>query len=390
MPATAYTATVIGPEGVNDHTFQVETKQEARELAESYGAVTRIRKSSNGKGSSALNSFEREQLLEKLADLIAARVGTSEALRLIVADFGGCIKRVCQQLLVRLEAGDDLVGAIRHVGSPDFPQAIQAIVDAGYRAGNAEGSLREAAVFESELRENAKTQFLSLIGSAVGYFMAFVLTVGSVYYLAPQVLTNEFIKQAGDAVNVRWAEVSAVVVAWLMILITAGIVTLLVNRFVFTYISPIAADKLNKKIPLWRDIAMGKEQYLAFYTLSTLLSSGIEVEKAFELTADEVRPGLLKDNLQNAACAVREGDTFSDKLTLLTNSTRAAISTASDRRQIADNLNRISVASRKSFLNALKIAAGSLQGLSALFLIASGGLLFALTILPMLQATAAF
>src|SRR3546814_7624627 len=70
----------------------------------------------------------------RMSSMVGSKVGTAEALRLIVTTFGGNVRRAAQGMLDRVEAGMDLPAALEH-DRKNFPMATTALVKAGAQGG---------------------------------------------------------------------------------------------------------------------------------------------------------------------------------------------------------------------------------------------------------------
>src|SRR3546814_8515705 len=60
----------------------------------------------------------------RMSSMVGSKVGTAEALRLIVTTFGGNVRRAAQGMLDRVEAGMDLPAAMEH-DRKNFPMSSE-------------------------------------------------------------------------------------------------------------------------------------------------------------------------------------------------------------------------------------------------------------------------
>src|SRR3546814_20915780 len=83
--------------------------------------------------------------------MVGSKVGTAEALRLIVTTFGGNVRRAAQGMLDRVEAGMDLPAAMEH-DRKTLPMATTALVKAGAQGGETWRALKDAGDFEHKMQ----------------------------------------------------------------------------------------------------------------------------------------------------------------------------------------------------------------------------------------------
>lgn len=381
-----YSAKVIDDNGSHVLSLAAESYQDALEEAQRQGRVVYCRKDTVWLPRPSLNSEEREQLLTQLAFLTSAGTGTGAALRTMQGHYSGRMAQVCGELLGYIEAGFSLDQAMEKIGSSDFPTTTLALVRAGYRAGQGVEALESAANFETQLRALKASSGAGLMSASLGFIAAALTTLASVFYIGPSVLGSSLITAAGDSVSVQWANTTGAVLGWLMGAILLFLVLLGGVHFGLRRFSPEIADKITLALPVWRDIALAKERYLAFFSIQALASPNVSLEQAFEITAKGTAAGALRSELLTAAEAVREGRAWVGALRTMDAIDMAALKGVTDRVQLATVFKKLSEQHRIRYGRAREKASFLLQTTAAVCLTASGGILFGLSVLPMLQA----
>ena len=152
-------------------------------------------------------------------------------------------------------------------------------------------------------------------------------------------------------------------------------------------IAPISVDKLILNIPLYKDFALARSNYIAFYALGTLVGTGVRMEHAFELMSSTTPPGGLRRDFQNAAAAVRGGRPWASVMQTLHPTDRAALMSSLDRSQVANAFTAMSESYRTLYASRTEALVVVLQSLSVLFLTLSGIIVYMTTIHPMLVMT---
>ena len=214
-----------------------------------------------------------------------------------------------------------------------------------------------------------------------------MLTVlAAVLWIGPTLATSPLIKLAktdiGWAINAGYALGSVVLI---MTLLAAG---LLVNSLVLKRVSPVFSDTVTAKIPVWREVALGKEQFLGLQSLASLLAAGLSLEKVFRIAEDSVPAGRLRAQFRAAAGAVEHGDNWAECIEDIDKVERTALASAMDRGQSEQVLRRLAREHKAEYIRSTQVLVLALQVFSAVTLTLSGALLFAVSVLPMLQVSA--
>src|SRR5690606_21319778 len=96
----------------------------------------------------------------------------------------------------------------------------------------------------------------------------------------------------------------------------------------------------------------------------------------------------LKDDLNRAITAVKKGQPWSNAMHTLHPTDKAALAISESKEQVANTLDALAFQYRENYARVVGSFGPTLQVLSALFLVLSGGILFGYTILPILQVSA--
>lgn len=376
-------------QGVKTLELQGRNEQDVRQMAARGGKILTIRKKSGGFSlNTGLSQGDRQIFFTRLASMLGSRVGTSEALALLRETFTGKIQEVSGKLLNYVESGEDLGSAIERVGAPDFPPATVALIKAGSKSGETWRAIQDASRFETELNNVKKSAAKGLWSGAFGFLMAGITTVGSVFYVGPEIMKMELMKIASTKapIDTGWITTVGLVMGWIMaILLVLGVLGYLLSS-VGRKIFPTQADKLIMKIPYYKDLVLARNNFIVLYGLALLIRSGVRIEEALRLSADGAPKGALRNDLLSGMEAVRTGRPWPQKMATLHPTDKAALMCAQDRDQIAHTLDTLAAQYRELYGLRLGSFVPTLHLLAAIFLTLSGGLLFGQSILPMLMA----
>jgi general secretion pathway protein F len=320
--------------------------------------------------------------------MVGSKMPVSEALKLIAETFTGRIKLCAQQMMERISMqGMNLSEAIT-ADTKNFPPATAALLRAGVEGGNTAKALREAAEFEYMITGIQKGAMKDIAAAVGTFFVSYALMIMTMYWLAPQVLDNPIFKN-NPAINVFWPELIGYILIGVM---TAKVVVFLVFAWIGTFgrlISPDQADKIILKVPYYRDLVLSRNSYVVLYKLSLLVKSGIRIEECLALTADGSPKGAMRTDMYRALSLIRQGKSWPNGMETLHPTDRAALSCSQDREDVAETLTLLYSQYRDLYMARIKSFAPVMQTMAAVYMSAAGAEMFFLTMLPMLQFSAA-
>ncbi|MFK4132124.1 type II secretion system F family protein [Pseudomonas luteola] len=389
MPLKTFEALVDTGTGPQKITIEAETKQEAQTEASHQGRVISLKRKSGLLFSAKMDTNDRQVFMLRMASMLSSKVGAGDALRLMEQHFEGPIKRVSIRLRQLVEQGNEIGDAMRKIGPPDFPNSLSALVQAGSKGGSSGQALQNAADFEYEMNEVKKNSFGEIMQAMGGYFSALFLLLSTHWYFGPMVLKSDLMKFAKDKVNVDWAVSMGHWSVVTMFAILGFIVMLFILGSVGRYVSATACDSIISRIPLYKDLIFARTNYTVLHGLSMLVASGVNLENSLSLSAEACGKGHFQNQLKSAVNAIKTGSSWAKELKQLHPTDIAALSTAQDREQTAKALNNIAKQYKHLYIQRLKYLAPILKGISTIFLVISGIVMFGQSVLPVLQFSGA-
>lgn len=371
--------------------FEIEGRDlaHAKSLAQRKGTLMNIKK---GRGNSLfdpkLTIVERQIFLQRFATMLRSRVGASTALEVIRTSFTGTIKRIAAKMLKHMEAGDDVMVALEKIGPPNFPETVLALIKAGSRSGEIWKAIMDAVEFEREMIRVRKGSGSGVIMGVVGFISAAVVTLGTKFYFAPKMFESQFFKGMGDKMDLSLIDTLTAITGWSMLVLTVVFCVLFFLSTIGKKVMPSVSDNIIMKIPFYKDLILAKNNYTVLYGLSLLVKSGVSMEYALQLSANSAPRGSLKDDLIRGVAAVKKGQPWSNAMLTLHPTDKAALAISESKDQIAVTLDALAFQYRENYARVVASFGPTLQLVSALFLVLSGGILFGYTILPILQISA--
>lgn len=368
--------------------IEAETPKDAEKIAVKQGRVQSVRRKYGLDLSSGLSASDRYTWMIRMSSLMGSKVGTADGLRLMATTFSGPIRKASQGMLERIEAGMDMPTAMAQ-DRKNFPATTTALVKAGSSSGETWRALKDAADFEYKM-SNAHKGSMKQIWSAIGSFlMAGVMMIGTTMYFGPMVMDNPMFANA-EGVDVEWARVAGDICTWLMIAMMGVFAAFFWLGTMGRQILPDFADKIILRIPYYKDLILSRNNHVTLYRLSLLIHSGVRIEEALNLTEQSSPRGALKNDIGRALTAVKSGKPWAKAMDTLHDTDKAALSTSTDREDIARTLDMLATQYSDLYIQRISTFAPALSMVGAVFMSLAGGILFAQTIMPMLQLSASY
>lgn len=286
--------------------FPLLVKSEVLSLGDEHG-VFRLQKVSNK---------DIVLFTHQLSSLIESGVNIMNGLNIISGSTSNkYLKTVLSDIIVKIKDGKSLsesLSAHRRL----FSDLYSSMVRTGEAGGNLNETLRRLAVFlekEEEFKNSiraALTYPFFIFG--VGALTVFVLLV----FVIPRLLTMfEDMGQVLPLPTRILISVSGFLrsYGWFILAITSIFIFLLRR----TYRSPqgrILFDRLKLKLVILRKIILKTEISRLMRTLSLLLSSGIPITTALEISISVLENRILKSEVQRFKNEINSGSSLSDSL----------------------------------------------------------------------------
>jgi general secretion pathway protein F len=255
-------------------------------------------------------------LTRQLATLVGAGVPLVGALQSVAPQVDDPESRkVLQEIQDAVRGGASLARAVET--HPDtFPELYASMVRAGEESGTLPLSLARLA---DHLEKQARTR--NRVRSALTYplLMAVVASLVVIFlltFVVPKIVG--IFSHLGQALPVPTRILIAITdvlgAGWWALLLLAGALTLLARRYFLTDRGRWIRDNAFLRLPL-----AGRLAYLSAFsrfarTLSTLVSSGIPVDRALRIVAPVVGNIVIAERITATADRVVEGSTLSDAL----------------------------------------------------------------------------
>ncbi len=363
------------------------TPEIAKKLAKRYGIVLSVGKKRAAFSPRGLSASDRYIFLIRLSTMLASKVGSAEALRLIRDSFRGKISAVAGTMLERVELGMDLPTALCE-DTKNFPPSLAMIVKAGAQTGQTWRALQEAADFEKEISDIKKGSKNGILGALGSFMLAGMVLVASTFYVGPKVMDMGLMKENADKIDNSLVNALSYAGGAFMLIVMIVFAAFFWLATFGRRFFPTTADNIITKIPYYSEIVLAQENYTNLYRLSLMVRSGVRMEEALKTAYEACRRGALKEDFGRSMRALKSGQKWATGMTILHPTDRAALMLAADRDQIATNLNNIAAQYNALYKQRIGAFTPTLQVMSAFAMSLSGFVLFGQTVMPMLQLSA--
>ncbi len=371
---------------------EAENIDKASRIAESKGKLLSIKKELFFKKwlEVKMDKAEQQVFLQRLSAMISSKVSATKALTIMAENFIGPIRKASTRMLGMVESGMTIGQAMEVLGSRYFNSQVIALVIAGERSGSTGIALKSAAKFQAEMERVKSGASIEMLKGVLGLIIGGGFIIIIRYFLAPVMLGMDLVvknwEMVKEGVN-HWkgiADVSIIVFAVIMVFIIGVWLLSSLGRVVV----PNYADKIVMKIPVVKSIILAKKYYASLYGLSLLISSGMSIRNALKISAESSGKGQLKRDYEAAYEAIMKGKSWAHEMYSLHPTDKAALAMVQDRAQTAETLNDIAEQYKAIYISQVAITAPVIQFTAVVFMALCGGIIFGLTIAPILQLSA--
>ena len=225
------------------------------------------------------------------------------------------LKKAILDAKIAVEKGESLADAMRQ-NRKIFSDMFVTMVEAGEASGSLETSfIRMAEQFEKEARLKALVKKASIY-PAVVVVVAVVVVIAMLTFVVPT------FQQMFADLGTELPGITKAVVAmsqfmqsyWYLVLLAIVLIVVLIRYFQTTDAGKRFFGKIVMKLPLFGKLTVKTASSRLARTLSTLLSAGLPLIEALEITAKTMSNIYFKDAVQQAKEDVTMGTTLSEPL----------------------------------------------------------------------------
>jgi len=225
------------------------------------------------------------------------------------------LEKAIRQVHVDVQKGEPLAEAMRK-HDKIFSNLMITTVAAGEASGSLDVSLERMA---EQFEKAAKTQALvkkAMIYPAVVAVIAVVVVIIMLVLVIPR-YTDMFDDLGTELPGITKAVVAAsdfIIAYWFILLPVIAVIVFLVRQYLKTPPGRLLTSQLALRIPIFKNLTVKSSCSQLARTLSTLITAGVPLMEAVEITANTMQNVLFHEAMMDAKEEIMKGRPLSDPL----------------------------------------------------------------------------
>lgn len=249
--------------------------------------------------------------------IIAAGVTVIDALEIIQEQTSNKhLKEAIKNTQTAVEKGETLAEAMRMQGEKIFPPILINMVSAGEASGSLEIAFdRMATQFEKDAKIRALVKKAMVYPCMVGIVAVIVIIVMMVVVIPNFESLFQQLNSELPAITVAVRDCSDFIIhKWYLLVAAIVVIVIGINVYRQTPSGETLFAKLALKLPIFGDLKIKTYSTRYARTISTLLSAGVPLIEALEVTAKTIENKLIREALLQAKDEVARGVPLSQPL----------------------------------------------------------------------------
>lgn len=226
------------------------------------------------------------------------------------------LKAVLSDVRAEVEGGQTLTRALEKYPTI-FDRLFVGLINAGEVGGALEESLQRLSQFlESEVSLRRKIKSAMTYPMLIGIF-ACIVVIGLMTFVLPKFMSlfdDLGIKELPPLTAAVKAASTFMTTKWYWMLVIVGVFYAALKMFLRTKVGRRIYDRLKLKAPVFGPLNHKVALARFARTLSTLLSSGVNILPAMETVAGTVSNDIISDAILAARASIREGERIGEPL----------------------------------------------------------------------------
>lgn len=263
-----------------------------------------------------VNSKDLQVFTRQFATLINAGITVVDSLKILSEGLRpGLLKEASSQVKTSIEGGRRLADSMAQVPNV-FDKLYVNMIQAGEEAGILDGILNRLAIY-LEKSEKIRSQVKgALVYPLVIVCVALVVIAGILVFIIPKFM--EFFASAGKEppalTRMVVALSNSMISAWYIYLLFLIVAPIILGQWLKTSAGKDAFDRFIMKAPVFGEVVQKSSIARLTRTLSTLLSSGVGLIEAIDISAKTAGNVVIEQALMRSKDSVTQGRTFAAPL----------------------------------------------------------------------------
>ncbi len=263
-----------------------------------------------------VNGKDLQVFTRQFATLINAGITVVDSLKILSEGLRpGLLKEASSQVKTSIEGGRRLADSMAQVPNV-FDKLYVNMIQAGEEAGILDGILNRLAIY-LEKSEKIRSQVKgALVYPLVIVCVALVVIAGILVFIIPKFM--EFFASAGKEppalTRMVVALSNSMISAWYIYLLFLIVAPIILGQWLKTSAGKDAFDRFIMKAPVFGEVVQKSSIARLTRTLSTLLSSGVGLIEAIDISAKTAGNVVIEQALMRSKDSVTQGRTFAAPL----------------------------------------------------------------------------
>lgn len=263
-----------------------------------------------------VNGKDLQVFTRQFATLINAGITVVDSLKILSEGLRpGLLKEASSQVKTSIEGGRRLADSMAQVPNV-FDKLYVNMIQAGEEAGILDGILNRLAIY-LEKSEKIRSQVKgALVYPLVIICVALIVIAGILIFIIPKFM--EFFASAGKEppalTRIVVSLSNSMINAWYLYLLVLIVGPIILGQWLKTNAGKDAFDRFIMKAPVFGEVVQKSSIARLTRTLSTLLSSGVGLIEAIDISARTSGNVVIEQALMRSKDSVTQGRTFAAPL----------------------------------------------------------------------------
>ena len=310
---------------------------------------------------------ELAAVLVAVGDLLQAGVSLTKTLETTIQSLprGSSLINILNAIKIAVQQGRELSSAMSNYHAV-FGSTTISMIQAGEKSGRLAESLLGAAQYITNIEESRNEMKNTLSYPMVVFVISIIALVVNTQFVIPKILASALFKTAlkGES-NFFIQALSAL--SRIVPLTFALLFAIVVAVAVLYKSRQEEMERLLLSVPLIRELLFYQGFYVAFFSMSKLMETGIQLTPALEIVQDTSSTIAIRTEFANAIKKVKEGESFSYGFTCLNPIEKTMLDVAQNSNRVTENLALVADRFYRGYMEKVKALGPKVYAFSLIF-----------------------
>jgi len=310
---------------------------------------------------------ELAAVLVAVGDLLQAGVPLSKTLETTIQSLprGSSLINILNAIKIAVQQGRELSSAMSSYHSI-FGSTTISMIQAGEKSGRLAEGLLGAALYIKNIEESQNEMKNTLSYPMLIFVISIIALVVNTQFVIPKILASSLFKTAlkGESnffIQALSALSHIVPITFVVLFIVVVVVAILYKS------KQEEMERLLLAVPLIRELFFYQGFYVAFFSMSKLMETGIQLTPALEIVQDTSRTIAIRTEFANAIKKVKEGESFSYGFTCLNPIEKTMLDVAQNSNRVTENLALVADRFYRAYMEKVKALGPKVYAFALIF-----------------------